>query len=181
MMALGTMGALASAAPAPVARLTWPGAWLSAQLASFPSFAGCTPVPRLSYAPWDVGWAGTLLAAVALAAGVAGVGLLGNILRWTADDPAPLRPLWMALIVLGFVASAAGIYLGLANQAHIRAVQTWLIVSPAACIQAMSKSPNFYTTSVGASLQLGAVAFALIALGVAGAAIERRRARPHNK
>ena len=165
------MSALASAVSVPLA---W-NAWLSAHLAE------CAPVPRLSYAPWDVGWAGVLLAAVTLAAGVAGVGLLGNMLRWTADDPAPLRPLWMALIVLGFFASAAGIYLGLANQAHIRAVQSWLIASSAACIQAMSKSPNFYTTSIDASLQLGALALALIVLGVAGAAIERRRARPRAK
>lgn len=165
------MSALMAAVPAPVA---W-NAWLSAHL------AGCIPVPRLSYAPWDVGWAGVLLAAVTLAAGVAGVGLLGNMLRWTADDPAPLRPVWMALIVLGFFSSAAGIYLGLANQAHIRAVQNWLVSASAACIQAMSRSPNFYTTSIDASLQLGALALALILLGVIGATIERRRARPRMK
>lgn len=162
---------------------TWPAlptwairaAWHGAAL------AGCAPVPRLSYAPWDVGWAGVLLAAVTLAAGVACVGLLGNMLRWTADDPAPLRPLWMTLIVLGFCASAVGIYVGLANQAHIRALQNWLVSASATCIEAMNKSPNFYTSSVDLSLHLGTVAIALILVGVVGASIERRRARPRAK
>jgi Zn-dependent protease with chaperone function len=142
---------------------------------------GCAVVPRLSYAPWDVGWAGVVLCALVAAAGVACVGLLGTALRWTADDPAPLRPLWMVLIVAGFLASAAGLYLALANEVHARAVTAWLTQASAACISAMSKSPNFYTSSLTGSVQLGAVAIACIALGVGGAAIERRRARPRAK
>src|SRR5215467_13815046 len=82
----------------------------------------CTGVPPLSYMPSDVGWAAVLLCAVDILAGVAGVGLLGSALKWTADDPAPLRALWTVLILLGFLTSAGGLYLGLANRAHERAV-----------------------------------------------------------
>jgi len=142
-----------------------------------PLVDNCPLVPPLSYAPWDVGWGAVLLCVVAVGAGVAAVGLLGNALNWTADDPAPLRPLWILLIGAGFVASAGGLYMGLANQAHARAVRDWLAHSSATCIAAMSKSPNLYTSSVAASIQLGGVALAFILLGVAGAVIERRRIR----
>lgn len=139
--------------------------------------ADCTGVPPLSYMPWDVGWAAVLLCAVDILAGVAGVGLLGSALKWTADDPAPLRALWIVLILVGFITSAGGLYLGLANQAHVRAVHLWLSQSSAACIAEMSRSPNLYASSVSGSIELGGAALALIVLGISGALIERRRAR----
>jgi hypothetical protein len=138
----------------------------------------CPPAPALSYAPADVGWSTLILSALALAAGIACIGVLGGTLRWSADDRAPLRPLWMALIMLGFAASAAGFYLANANRVHDRAVDAWIIRvahAPHECMVATGMSPSLTASTTPLSIQLGAAALALIALGVAGAVIERRR------
>jgi hypothetical protein len=141
----------------------------------------CPPVPPLSYAPADVGWAAVLVSAVDVAAGVACIGIVGNLLRWTADDHAPLRWLWMAFIMLGFVASAAGLYVSFANRAHAMAVDAWLSqaahVSPQ-CVASGSISVNLTANTTALGIQLGGVALALIGLGVVGAIIERRRITP---
>lgn len=138
----------------------------------------CPPVPPLSYAPTAVGWAAVLLSVVDLAAGVACVGIVGSALRWSADDHAPLRRLWMALIMLGFLASAAGLYISFANRAHAIAVNAWLTqaghISPT-CLSTSSMSPNLIADTTTLGIQLGGVALALIAIGVLGAVIERRR------
>ena len=136
----------------------------------------CSPVPALSYAPADVGWFALVLSVVDVLAGVACVGLVGNLLKWSSDDPAPLRGIWIALIVLGFLASAAGLYIDLANQAHIRAVQAWLERQSADCLVAYGHSTNIIAGTVNASVQLGLLALALIVVGIGGAAFERRRA-----
>jgi hypothetical protein len=141
--------------------------------------AACPPPPALSYAPQDVGLAGVLLSLVDLAAGVACVGIVGNLLHWTADDHAPLRPLWMALIVLGFASSATGLYFGFANRAHTLAVENWLVRAAEVsltCLKSQSASPNIVASSVTFSIQLGAVAIVLIVVGILGAVVERRRA-----
>lgn len=140
--------------------------------------AACPPAPALSYAPQDVGLAGALLSVVDLAAGIACVGIVGSLLRWSADDHAPLRPLWMALIVLGFAASATGLYLGFANRAHTLAVESWLVRAAEVsitCLKSQSASPNLMASSVTFSIELGVVSIALIVVGILGAVVERRR------
>lgn len=141
----------------------------------------CPPVPPLSYAPTNVGWAAVLVSAVDVAAGVACIGIVGNMLRWTADDHAPLRWLWMAFIMLGFLASAAGLYVSFANRAHAMAVEAWLTKAAQAspqCVASASMSVNLTANTTTLGIQLGGVALALIALGVVGAIIERRRITP---
>jgi hypothetical protein len=137
--------------------------------------SACTPVPALSYLPADVGWFALVLSVLDLLAGVACVGVVGNLLKWAADDPAPLRRVWMALIALGFLASAVGLYIDLANQAHIKAVQAWLMRQTSECLLIYGHTTNVISSTVSSSVQLGAVALALIALGIGGATIERRR------
>jgi hypothetical protein len=140
--------------------------------------ATCPAAPALSYAPWDVGWVAALLSLVSLLAGIACIGIVGNLLHWTADDRAPLRPLWMALIALGFTASAAGLYIGLANRAHVIAVDAWLLRAAQAsltCLKSQSASPNITASTVTLSIQMGALAIVLIVAGVVGAVLERRR------
>lgn len=140
--------------------------------------AACPTAPALSYAPWDVGWVAALLGLVSLLAGIACIGIVGNLLHWSVDDRAPLRPLWMALIALGFVFSAAGLYIGFANRAHVMAVDDWLVRAAQVslnCLKSQSASPNLTSSTVALSIQLGALAIVLIACGVVGAAIERRR------
>jgi hypothetical protein len=145
--------------------------------------AVCPPPPALSYAPWVVGWVGALLSVVSLLAGIACVGIVGNLLHWSVDDRAPLRPLWMALIALGFASSAVGLYVGFANRAHAMAVDAWLVQAArvsTACLRTQSGSPNISASTVALSIQLGVLAMALIALGVIGAVIEHRRgSKPH--
>lgn len=149
-------------------------------LAALPA-ATCPQVPMLSYAPGDVGWGAVALSLVDLAAGVACVGVVGSILHWSADDRAPLRPLWMALIMLGFAASAAGIYIAYANHAHTQAINAWLsqlAQAPRSCATGISMTPSLTASTISLSIGLGSAALALIALGIAGAVIERRRNRP---
>jgi hypothetical protein len=141
------------------------------------SIAACAP-PSLSYAPWDVGWAAAVLCALAVGAGVACIGLVGGRLRWTADDRAPLRPLWIALIIAGFTASAAGLYVAFANQAHAHAVAVWVVQSSRACLMIAGRSANLTVNTLPLSLDLGVAALALIALGVGGAVLEWRLGKP---
>jgi hypothetical protein len=146
--------------------------------------SGCPPVPPLSYSPMVVGISPIILGVLDVAAGVACVGIVGNLLHWTADDHAPLRWLWMVLIVAGFAASAAGLYIGFANRVHQRAVETWLTQAAevsASCLRAQSRSPNLFASTVTLSIQLGVVAIALITLGIVGAILERRGAMPKSR
>ena len=139
--------------------------------------ATCPTAPALSYTPWDIGLAGALLSVVNLLAGVACIGIVGNLLRWSVDDRAPLRPLWMALIALGFASSAAGLYIGFANRAHAIAIDAWLVRAAQVsigCLRSQSASPNIVASTVTLSIQLGALAIVLIVIGVVGAVIERR-------
>jgi hypothetical protein len=137
----------------------------------------CAP-PVLSYAPWDVGWGALIVSAICVAAGVACVGMLGGRLRWTADDRAPLRPLWTALIVLGFAVSAAGLYVGFANQAHTHAIMVWSATASHLCLATYDKSPNLLASTAGLGVRLGAGALVIILLGVGGAMLESRLAKP---
>jgi hypothetical protein len=105
---------------------------------------------------------------------------VGSRLDWMADDPAPLRPAWSGLIVLGFLASAAGLYLAFANQAHARAVKQWLEHATVACVQGASSPPNLANlnaSSTALSVQVGVVALVFIVGGVLGAVVERRRTK----
>jgi hypothetical protein len=138
----------------------------------------CGPVPALSYAPGAVGWGPVVLCLLDVAAGVACVGLVGGALRWTADDRAPLRGLWVGLIVLGFTASAGGLYLAFANQAHQREVARWMQQASPTCVDLAAKSPNLAASTTTLSIVLGGVALALMLLGVVGAVVERRGAGP---
>jgi hypothetical protein len=141
----------------------------------------CPPTPPLSYAPADVGWVPALLCLVNVLAGVACVGVLGGWLNWSADDRAPLRPLWTGAIVLGFLASAAGLYVAFANQSHARAVKFWLEHTNAACMKASGTGihvSNLSASTTRLSVEVGVVALVLIAIGIGGAVIERRRGRP---
>ncbi|HEX9412168.1 MAG TPA: hypothetical protein VF916_01570 [Ktedonobacterales bacterium] len=143
--------------------------------------AACPPVPALSYAPSVVGWAPLLLALINVLAGVACVGVVGSRLSWSADDRAPLRPLWIGLIALGFVASAAGLYIAFANQVHDRAVKLWLERASSSCLAVAtsgSNLTNLNASTVRLSVQVGIVALVLIAAGVGGAIFERRRVKP---
>jgi hypothetical protein len=154
------------------------GIFLAAAASPGTVATACPPPPALTYAPWDVGWVGALLAVVDLLAGVACIGIVGNVLRWSVDDRALLRPLWMALILLGFAASAAGLYIGFANRAHSRAVDAWYIRAAQVsgqCLKTQSGSPNLVASTVTPSIELGALAIALIVVGVVGAWLERRR------
>ncbi|HEX9055920.1 MAG TPA: hypothetical protein VF818_00170 [Ktedonobacterales bacterium] len=138
----------------------------------------CPAVPALSYAPADVGWWPIVLSALDLVAGVACIGIVGNVLRWSSDDRAPLRPLWMALIMLGFGTSAAGLYIAFANKAHTQAVDAWLIQASRFsrdCVASASMSPNITASTTMLSIKIGILALVIIVLGIAGAAIERRR------
>jgi hypothetical protein len=139
--------------------------------------AVCAP-PALSYAPWDVGWGALIVSAISVAAGVACVGVVGSRLRWTADDRAPLRPLWTALIVLGFAVSAAGLYVGFANQAHAHAVTGWTATTSQLCLATASKSPNLSASTAGLGVRLGAGALVIILLGIGGAVLESRPTKP---
>jgi hypothetical protein len=143
-----------------------------------PAAAACPAVPALSYMPWDVGWPAMALWALAVAAGIACVGVIGGRLRWTADDPAPLRALWIVLIVVGFGASGAGLYVALANQAHNRAIRAWLAQVSQECMQSAARSPNLIANTATLSVRLGVVALALIVLGASGALLEWRRGKP---
>jgi hypothetical protein len=114
-------------------------------------------------------------------AGVACVGVLGGWLNWSVDDRAPLRPLWIGAIILGFLASAVGLYIAFANQSHTRAVTYWLEHTNAACMKAVGTGvhlSNLSASSTRLSVAVGVVALALIALGISGAILERRRGRP---
>jgi hypothetical protein len=141
----------------------------------------CPPVPALTYAPAAVGWQVVVLSGLDVLMGIACIGILGSILRWTADDIAPLRWLWMALIMLGFLASSAGLYIAFANKVHSQAVDNWLAQAAHIsrdCITTASMSPSLMASTTRLSIELGGAAITFIALGVLGAAIERRRARP---
>ncbi len=138
----------------------------------------CPVPPPLSYWPADVGWVPALLCVVNVVAGVACVGVLGGWLSWTADDPAPLRPLWVTTIGLGFLASAVGLYIAFANQSHTRAVRYWLEHTSVACMRATGAGAhlsNLSASSTGLSVEVGVVALVLIAVGIGGAILERRR------
>jgi hypothetical protein len=148
--------------------------------ASPPALA-CPPAPPLSYWPADVGWVPALFCLVNIVAGVACVGVLGGWLSWSPDDRAPLRPLWIGGIGLGFLASAVGLYIAFANQSHARAVQYWLEHTSAACMRATGTGihvSNLSASTTRLSVVIGAVALALIASGIIGAILERRRNRP---
>jgi hypothetical protein len=141
----------------------------------------CPATPALSYGPADVGWVPALLCLVNVLAGVACVGVLGGWLNWSADDRAPLRPLWIGAVMLGFLASAAGLYLAFANQSHARAVAYWLAHTSASCMKAVGTGvhlSNLSASSTRLSVAVGVVALALIAVGIGGAIFERRRGRP---
>lgn len=137
----------------------------------------CPAVPLVSYAPVAVGWDTLVLCALGLGAGVACVGVVGSLLRWTADDMAPLRPVWMALIAFGFLASSAGLYVARANQVHDNAVYAWLLQASRACLAAEGRNANLTASGTPFSLELGVLALALIGLGTAGAVWERRQTR----
>jgi hypothetical protein len=137
----------------------------------------CPSVPALAYSPMVVGWDTLILCALGLAAGVACVGVVGSLLRWTTDDVAPLRPVWMGMIALGFVASSTGLYVARANQVHANAVNVWLLRASRACLSVAARSANLTASSTGFSLQLGVLALALIGLGAAGAVWEWRLSR----
>jgi hypothetical protein len=137
----------------------------------------CAP-PALSYAPWDIGWGATLVCAISIWAGVACVGVVGSRLRWTVDDRAPLRPLWSALIILGFTASAAGLDVAFANQAHTHAVTAWIATASHLCLVSAARSPNLSASTAGLGVRLGVLALALIVLGVTGAFLESRLGKP---
>jgi hypothetical protein len=141
----------------------------------------CPPTPPLSYWPGDVGWVSALLCLVNVAAGVACVGVLGGWLNWSADDRAPLRPLWIGAIALGFLASAIGLYIAFANQSHTRAVKYWLEHTNVACMKATGTGihvSNLNASTTRLSVEVGVVALVLIAIGISGAIVERRRGRP---
>jgi hypothetical protein len=164
---MGTVGNLMLAA------LDLPG-WMHAMAVV------CPPTPPLSYLPADVGWVPALLCLVNILAGVACVGVLGGWLNWTADDRAPLRPLWIGAVGLGFLASAAGLYIAFANQSHTRAVRYWLEHTSATCMKATGTGihvSNLSASTTRLSVEVGLVALALIAFGIVGAILERRRGR----
>ena len=144
------------------------------------SILACPPTPPLSYSPADVGWVPALLCLVNVLAGVACVGVLGGWLNWSADDRAPLRPVWISTIMLGFLASALGLYIAFANRSHARAVTYWLEHTSAACMKEVGTGvhlSNLSASTASLSVIVGVVALALIALGIGGAIFERRRAR----
>jgi hypothetical protein len=117
---------------------------------------------------------------VSVLAGVACIGIVGNVLQWSADDRAPLRPLWMALILVGFVSSAVGLYIGFANRVHVMAVDAWYIRAAqvsGVCLKSQSGSVNITASSATFSIELGVLAITLITLGIIGAWLERRRGR----
>lgn len=150
---------------------------LTAVMSAIGPHAACPPVPPLAYTPMVVGWDTLALCVLGLAAGVACVGVVGSLLRWTADDVAPLRPIWMGLIALGFAASSTGLYVARANQVHAGAVNTWVMSASRACLADAARSANLTASSTAFGLELGVVALALIALGTAGAIWERRQSR----
>ncbi|HEV2235701.1 MAG TPA: hypothetical protein VGR57_03480 [Ktedonobacterales bacterium] len=146
-----------------------------------PPTLACPPTLPLSYWPADVGWVPALFCLINIVAGVACVGVLGGWLNWSADDPAPLRPLWIGGIGLGFLASAVGLYIAFANQSHTRAVQYWLEHTSAACMRATGTGihvSNLSASTTRLSVAVGTVALVLIAIGITGAILERRRNRP---
>jgi hypothetical protein len=148
-------------------------------LALMPALA-CPPTPPLSYWPADVGWVPAVFCVVNVAAGVVCVGVLGGWLSWSADDRAPLRPVWIGSVVLGFLASAVGLYIAFANQTHARAVKDWLAHTSAACMKANGTGihvGNLSASTTRLSVEVGVVALVLITIGIGGAIIERRRGR----
>ena len=153
---------------------------LGAPAWAFTQGVACAPVPVLSYAPTVVGWAPVLLSLINVLAGVACVGIVGSRLSWSADDRALLRPLWIGLIVVGFMLSAAGLYIAFANQTHDRAVKLWLERASSSCLAGATSGSNLMNlnaSTVHLSVQAGIVALVLIAAGVGGATLERRRAK----
>jgi hypothetical protein len=152
-------------------------------LALAPALA-CPPTPPLSYWPADVGWVPAVLCVTNVLAGVVCVGVLGGWLSWSADDRAPLRSVWIGAIVLGFLASAIGLYIAFANQSHARAVKDWLAHTSASCMKATGTGMhvgNLSASTTRLSVEVGVVALVLIVIGIGGAIVERRRGRPRQE